>query len=56
MMSEAERRNSLVGFLDPHVVSEQTIKANAMFVEDYVIEFFLARRNNEYIFLPYNQK
>lgn len=56
MMLEAERRNSPVGYLDPHVVSEQTIKANAIFVENYVIDFFLARRNKEYILLPYNQE
>ena len=56
MMSEAERRNSPVGFLDPHVVSEKTIRANATFVEDYVIAFLLDRRNKEYILLPYNQE
>lgn len=56
MMYEAERRKSPVGFLDPHVVSKQSIKPNARFVEDYVIEFFRARRNTEYILLPYIQE
>lgn len=56
MICEAERRKSPVGFLDPHVVSEQSITANATFVENYVIDFFMAHRNKEFILLPYNQK
>ena len=55
MMKNARQRREPVGYLDPHVVSEQTIKANAIFVENYVIDFFLARRNKEYILLPYNR-
>ena len=56
MISEAERRNSPVGFLDPHIVSEQSITADATFVENYLIDFFMARRNKEFYLVPYNQK
>ena len=56
MISEAEVRHSLVGFLDPHVVCEQTIKENAQFVEDYVADSLLTHRNKQFILLPYNQE
>ena len=56
MISEAEVRNSPVGFLDPYLVSEQTIKENAKFVEDYMTESLLAHRDKEFILLPYNQE
>ena len=55
MISEAELRNSPVGFLDPHVVSDQTFKENAKFVEDYMTDSLLAHRNKEFILLPNNQ-
>ena len=53
MISEAELRNSPVGFLDPHMVSNQTIKENAKFVDDYITTSLLAHR--DYIVVPYNQ-
>ena len=56
MMTNARRSGEPVGFLDPHVVSEQTIEADASYVEDYVADSLLTHRNKQFILLPYNQE
>ena len=45
-----------VGFLDPHVVSKQTINQDASFVEKYITTGLLAQDDKDYIVVPYNQK
>ena len=56
MISDVELRNSPVGFFDPYVVCEQTIKENAQFVEDYMADSLLTHRNKQFILLPYLQE
>ena len=55
MISNAESRKSLVGFLDPHLVSMQSIEEDASFIEAYMTTSLLAHRDKEFILLPYNQ-
>ena len=43
-----------VGFLDPHVVSLQTIQADSSFVEKYITRSLLSQKNMKYIVVPYN--
>nr|CCI55307.1 PH01B001I13.3 [Phyllostachys edulis] len=45
-----------VGFLDPHVVSEQTINQDASYVEKYITMGLLAQDDKDYILVSYNQK
>ena len=56
MMQNARQLQELVGFLDPHVVSEQTIKANASYVVKYIVKGLLDQDDKDYIIVPYNQK
>ena len=55
MMKIARQLKEPVGFLDPHVVSEQTILADASYVEKYITTALLAQNNTKYIMVPYNQ-
>ena len=56
MMKNARECGEPVGFLDPHVVTEQTIKQDASYVEKYITTGLLAQNNKDYIMVPYNQK
>lgn len=54
MMKNARERREPVGFLDPHVVSMQTIEADATFVENYITAALLIQTHKDYILVPYN--
>ena len=56
IITNARRLKEPVGFLDPHVVSEQTIIADASYVEKYITTGLLAQDGTEYVMVPYNQK
>ena len=56
MMKTARHLNEPVGFLDPHVVSEQTTIADVSYVEKYITTGLLAQDDTDYIMVPYNQK
>ena len=56
MKKNALRLKEPVGFLDPHLVSEQTIKADTSYVEKYITTGLLAQNGMDYIMVPYNQK
>ena len=55
MMKNAQAWREPVGFLDPHVVSMQTIEADIPFVENYITAGLLRQDNKDYIVVPYNQ-
>ena len=55
MIVENTSSKPSVGFLDPHLVSEQCINDNATFVEEYMTTFLLDHREKDFILLPYNQ-
>ena len=55
MMKNAREKREPVGFLDPHVVSMQTIEADATFVENYITTALLRQDSKDYIVVPYNQ-
>ena len=44
-----------MGFLDPHVVSLQTIEADLSFVEKYIAAALLRQIDKKYIVVPYNE-
>ena len=54
MMKNARERREPVGFLDPHVVSMQTIEADPTFVENYITAALLLQTRKDYILVPYN--
>ena len=56
MIKNARQLKEPVGFLDPHLVSEQTILADASYVEKYITTGLLAQNDTEYVMVPYNQK
>ena len=55
MMKNARESREPVGFLDPHVVSMQTIKTDPSFVENYITAALLLQDRMDYIVVPYNQ-
>lgn len=55
MIPDARSSKSSVGFLNPHLVSMQSIQEDASFVEAYMMMSLLALRNKEFRLLPYNQ-
>ena len=55
MMKNARGWREPVGFLDPHVVSEQTIQQDIKFVERYITVGLLAQDDKDNIMVPYNQ-
>ena len=55
MIKNARQLKEPVGFLDPHVVSEQTIKQDASYVEKYITKALLRQQNMKYILVPYNE-
>ena len=55
MMKNAREWREPVGFLDPHVVSMQTIKTDPSFVENYITAALLLQDRMDYIVVPYNQ-
>ena len=55
MMKIARQLKEPVGFLDPHVVSLQTIQADSSFVEKYITRALLRQQNMKYIVVPYNE-
>ena len=56
MIKNAQQLKEPVGFLDPHVVSEQTINQDASYVVKYITTGLLAQGDKDYILVPYNQK
>ena len=54
MMKNARGCGEPVGFLDPHVVSEQTINQDASYVVKYIMAGSLAHDDKDYILVPYN--
>ena len=55
MLQNVREWKEPVGFLDPHVVSLQTILQDSSFVEKYITRSLLLQRNMKYIVVPYNQ-
>ena len=55
MMKNARESREPVGFLDPHVVSLQTIQTDPSFVENYITAALLRQHHKDYIVVPYNQ-
>ena len=56
MMENARGWREPVGFLDPHVVSEQTINEDTSCVVKYITAGLLAQDGTYYIMVPYNQQ
>ena len=56
MMQNARGWREPVGFLDPHVVSEQTLRADASYVMKYIAKGLLDQDDKDHIMVPYNQK
>ena len=56
MMKNARGCREPVGFLNPHVVSEQTITQDASYVVKYITAGLHAQDDKDYILVPYNQK
>ena len=56
MTKNARRWLKPVGFLDPHLFSEQCITENASYIVKYITTGLLAQGDNHYILVPYNQK
>ena len=55
MMKNVREWKEPVGFLDPHVVSLQTIQSDSSFVEKYITKALLRQQNMKYILVPYNE-
>ena len=56
MIKNARRLKEPVGFLDPHLVSLQTIQADSSFVKKYITKSLLRQKNMKYIVVPYNER
>ena len=55
MLKNVREWKEPVGFLDPHVVSLQTIQQDSSFVKKYITRSLLRQTNMKYIVVPYNQ-
>lgn len=55
MIQQVRQSRRPVGFLDPHLVSEQSINADASFVQGYITRGLIAHTDKEYVMVPFNQ-